>query len=132
LFGRPGGSPIEIETTRPELVPACVALVAHPDDARYQSLFGTEVRSPLFGVPVPVVAHELADPEKGTGIAMICTFGDVTDVVWWRELHLPLRVVVEKDGTIGARTFGSPGWESRDPDAANAAMARLAGSTVKR
>ena len=78
---------IEIETTRPELIPACVALVAHPDDARYQSLFGTEVITPLFGVRVPVLAHPLADPEKGSGIAMICTFGDITDVTWWRELE---------------------------------------------
>ncbi len=78
----------------PELIPACVALVAHPDDERYAPLVGTTVLTPLFGVPVPVVAHELADPEKGTGIAMICTFGDLTDVTWWRELRLPLRVVV--------------------------------------
>ncbi len=83
---------VEIDTTRPELIPACVALVAHPDDARYQSLFGTEVVTPLFGVKVPIRPHHLADPEKGTGIAMICTFGDLTDVIWWRELHLPVRV----------------------------------------
>ncbi len=78
---------IEIDTTRPELIPACVALVAHPDDARYQPLFGQEVETPLFGVQVPVRAHALADPEKGSGIAMICTFGDITDVTWWRELQ---------------------------------------------
>ena len=77
---------IEIDTTRPELIPACVALVAHPDDERYKPLFGTEVVTPLFGVRVPVRPHALADPEKGTGVAMICTFGDVTDVIWWREL----------------------------------------------
>ena len=70
-----------IETTRPELIPACVALVAHPEDARYQPLFGQQVVTPLFGVKVPVVAHPLADPEKGSGIAMICTFGDTTDVI---------------------------------------------------
>ena len=79
---------IEIDTTRPELVAACVALVAHPDDERYQPLFGSTVRTPLYGVEVPVVAHELAQPDKGTGIAMICTFGDTTDVTWWRELAL--------------------------------------------
>ena len=72
--------------------PACVALVAHPDDERYQPLGSARpCATPLFGVEVPVVAHELADPEKGSGIAMICTFGDVTDVVWWRELSLPVR-----------------------------------------
>jgi len=91
---------IEIETTRPELLPACVALVAHPDDARYQPRFGTTVHTPLFGVEVPVLAHELADPEKGSGIAMICTFGDVTDVVWWRELNLPVRSMLNRNGRI--------------------------------
>ena len=80
---------IEIETTRPELVAACVALVAHPDDERYEARFGSTVHTPLFGVEVPVLAHHLAEPDKGSGIAMICTFGDVTDVVWWRELALP-------------------------------------------
>ncbi len=98
--GQPTGTDIEIDTTRPELVPACVALVAHPEDSRFQPLFGRSVRSPLFGVDVPIVAHELADPEKGTGIAMICTFGDVTDVLWWRELDLPTRTIVGRNGRI--------------------------------
>ncbi len=89
-----------IETTRPELLAACVALVAHPDDDRYRPLLGTTVRTPLFGVEVPVVAHPLAQPDKGTGIAMVCTFGDVTDVVWWRELHLPVRAIVGRDGRL--------------------------------
>ncbi|MET0913882.1 MAG: valine--tRNA ligase, partial [Acidimicrobiales bacterium] len=82
------------------LIPACVALVAHPDDERYQPFFQTQVRTPLFGVPVPVKAHRLADPEKGTGIAMICTFGDTTDVTWWRELNLPVRAVVGRNGRL--------------------------------
>ncbi len=99
-FGGPDGQPVEIDTTRPELLPACVALVAHPDDQRYRHLFGASVTTPLFGVRVPVTAHELAEPEKGTGIAMICTFGDLTDVLWWRELGLPVRSVVERDGRI--------------------------------
>ncbi|WP_153538826.1 valine--tRNA ligase [Actinomadura macrotermitis] len=94
--------PVYIETTRPELLPACVALVAHPDDERYRELFGTTVRTPLFDVEVPVLPHRLADPEKGTGIAMICTFGDVTDVVWWRELDLPTRAVLDWDGRLAA------------------------------
>ncbi len=109
---------IEIETTRPELIPACVALVAHPDDPRYQPLFGRSVTTPLFGVPVPVKPHPLADPGKGSGIAMICTFGDVADVTWWRELSLPVRAVIQKDGTLGPVQWGSPGWESADPDRA--------------
>ncbi|WP_432923947.1 valine--tRNA ligase [Microbispora sp. CA-135349] len=103
-FERPDGDGAEgmvwIETTRPELIPACVALVAHPDDERYRPLFGTTVRTPVFGVEVPVVAHHLAEPDKGSGIAMICTFGDVTDVTWWRELDLPTRPVIGWDGRL--------------------------------
>ena len=121
------GAGVEIETTRPELLPACVALVAHPDDARYQPLFGTHVLTPLFGVRVPVLAHPLADPEKGSGIAMICTFGDITDVTWWRELSLPVRAVIQPNGTLKPVTFGAPGWESADAGAAQAAYDQLAG-----
>src|SRR5437868_3789703 len=113
-----GGGAIEIETSRPELIPACVALVAHPDDERYASLVGSTALTPLFRVPVPVVAHELADPEKGTGIAMICTFGDITDVTWWRELGLPVRAIVQPDGTLREVTWGEPPWQSVDPDRA--------------
>jgi valyl-tRNA synthetase len=114
---------IAIETTRPELVPACVALVAHPDDPRYRDRFGTTVRTPLFGVEVPVKAHPLADPEKGSGIAMVCTFGDLTDVLWWRELDLPVRSVVGRDGRI----VSTP--PAGVPD--NEAWQELAGRTVK-
>ena len=117
---------IWIDTTRPELVPSCVALVAHPDDERYQPYFDTaSVISPVFGVEVPVRAHELADPEKGTGIAMICTFGDTTDVTWWRELDLPVRTVIGRDGRFVADT---PAWI--DGPAANEAYQRLAGKKV--
>jgi len=98
---------VVIETTRPELLPACVALIAHPDDERYAALFGTTVTSPLFGVEVPVVAHPLAEMDKGAGIAMCCTFGDLTDVQWWRELQLPTRSVITRDGRIQAET---PQW----------------------
>lgn len=92
--------PVFIETTRPELLPACVALIAHPDDDRYKPLFGTTVRSPLFGVNVPVLAHEAAEKDKGAGIAMCCTFGDLTDVQWWRELNLPTRAIIGRDGRV--------------------------------
>ena len=95
-----GEGEIKIDTTRPELLAACVALVAHPDDERYKPLFGSTVRTPLFDVEVPIVAHHLAQQDKGTGIAMICTFGDVTDVVWWRELDLPNRAILGFDGRI--------------------------------
>ena len=94
---------VHIETTRPELIPACVALIAHPDDERYQPLFGTTVTSPVFGVEIPVLAHHLAEPDKGAGIAMCCTFGDLTDVQWWRELQLPVRTVIERDGRLQPR-----------------------------
>ncbi len=97
----PGGTgTIEIDTTRPELLAACVALVAHPDDERYQPHFGTTVTVPLYGQQVEICAHELAEPDKGTGIAMICTFGDTTDVTWWRELNLPMRTIIGRDGRI--------------------------------
>src|SRR4051794_27535182 len=99
-----GAGDVVIDTTRPELLPACVALVAHPSDERFQPFFGTTVTTPLFGVDVPIVAHHLADPEKGTGIAMICTFGDTSDVTWWRELDLPARAVVGRDGRLIADT----------------------------
>jgi valyl-tRNA synthetase len=118
---------VEIETTRPELIPACVALVAHPDDERYKPLFGAEVITPLFGVPVPVKAHALADPEKGSGIAMICTFGDLTDVTWWRELSLPVRAVIQPNGAFRPVTWGDRGWETTDAPRAQAAYDQLAG-----
>ena len=123
-FHKPDGGTIEIETTRPELIAACVALVAHPDDERYQPYFGTTVRTPLFGVEVPVVAHHLAQQDKGSGIAMVCTFGDVTDVVWWRELDLPTRPILGKDGRILA---DAP--EGIEGDAL-AVYGELAGKTV--
>lgn len=104
-----GGDPVEIETTRPELLPSCVALVAHPDDDRYRALIGTHVHTPVFEVRVPVLAHHLADPDKGSGIAMICTFGDTTDVLWWRELTLPTRSVIRRDGRLQEET---PDWLS--------------------
>ena len=111
-FHLPDGSPLFIETTRPELIPACVALVAHPDDERYRGLFGTKVISPLFGVELPVLSHELADPEKGSGIAMICTWGDTTDVTWWRELDLPTRSLIQQSGRLSQEV---PDWIEREP-----------------
>ena len=126
-FARTDGSGnVTIATTRPELIPACVALVAHPDDPRYQPLFGKTVRTPLFDVEVPVVAHELAQIDKGTGIAMICTFGDLTDVIWWRELNLPTRAVIGRDGRI---VTDMPEWITSATGTAN--YTTLAGKGVK-
>src|SRR2546429_2632020 len=119
-----------IATTRPELLPACVGVTAHPSDARYRHLFGRRAVTPLFHVPVPIFPSEPVDPEKGTGILMVCTFGDATDVQWWREQKLPLRQVLGRDGRLVPVAFGSPGWESRDPAAANHSYGHLAGKTV--
>ncbi|MGZ4501685.1 MAG: valine--tRNA ligase [Nocardioidaceae bacterium] len=123
-FHGPAG-PVYIETTRPELIPAVVALIAHPDDERYQDLFGTTVQSPVFGVAIPVLAHPAAEPDKGAGIAMCCTFGDLTDVQWWRELQLPVRTVIGRDGRLHRET---PEWLAAEPAAA--AYADLAGKTT--
>jgi len=95
-----GRGPVYVETTRPELIAACVALIAHPDDERYTDLVGTTVTSPVFRVEVPVLSHELAEPGKGSGLVMCCTFGDLADVTWWRELQLPARVIIGRDGRI--------------------------------
>ncbi len=127
-FAKPDGTSVLIETTRPELIPSCVGLVAHPDDERYADLIGTSVYTPLFGVEVPVRAHELAAPDKGTGIAMVCTFGDLTDVTWWRELDLPTRALIGRDGRFMGADFTQ--WPSRHPEVANALYATIEGATV--
>ncbi|GCD92361.1 valine--tRNA ligase [Nocardioides sp. LS1] len=124
-FHKPDGSPVHIETTRPELIPSVVALIAHPDDERYAGLFGTTVTSPVFGVEIPVLAHPLAEMDKGAGIAMCCTFGDLTDVTWWRELNLPVRTLIGRDGRMLRET---PEWLSSD--AAAAAYEDLKGKTA--
>ena len=131
-FDRPDGGAVEIETTRPELLPACVALVAHPDDERYKPLFGKDVLTPLFRARVPVRAHELADPEKGSGIAMICTFGDITDVTWWRELALPVRAIIQPNGTLRPITWGDAGWETEDVSGAQQAYDQLSGQSINK
>ncbi|WP_454810956.1 valine--tRNA ligase [Paenarthrobacter nitroguajacolicus] len=119
------GEKIFIETTRPELLAACAALVANPDDERYQPLFGKTVKSPLFDVELEVKAHPLAKADKGSGIAMVCTFGDLTDVTWWRELQLPTRAIMGRDGRIIAET---PEWITTD--AGKEAYAAIAGKTA--
>ncbi|GAA3287829.1 valine--tRNA ligase [Nesterenkonia halobia] len=119
------GEKVFIETTRPELLPSCVALVAHPDDERYQHLIGSTAVSPLFDVEVEVRSHHLADPEKGSGLAMICTFGDMTDVTWWRELNLPTRTVIGREGRVSRDV---PEWITSEAGRAN--YEQLAGKTV--
>jgi valyl-tRNA synthetase len=118
-------APVFIETTRPELISACVALIAHPDDERYKPLFGSTVRSPLFGVEIPVVAHPAAEMDKGSGLVMCCTFGDLTDVIWWRELQLPNRTIIGRDGRILPEV---PEWITDEPG--RETYATLAGKTT--
>ncbi len=121
-FHKPDGEPVYIETTRPELLVSVCALIAHPDDDRYKDLFGTNVTSPVFGVEIPVLPHPDAEPDKGAGIAMCCTFGDLTDVTWWRELNLPTRTVIGRDGRFTTET---PEWlTNAEP------YAELAGKTA--
>ena len=119
------GEQVIVATTRPELLPACVALVVHPADERYAALAGSTVRTPLFGTEAPVLAHRLAEPGKGTGIAMVCTFGDTTDITWWRDLRLPTRPAIGPDG----RLLPGPPPGITGPQA-HAAYARLAGLTA--
>ena len=121
-FAKADGSPVFIETTRPELLVSVCALIAHPDDERYQDLFGQTVTSPVFGVEIPVLAHRDAEPDKGAGIAMCCTFGDLTDVTWWRELNLPTRTVIGRDGRFVRET---PEWVTNAEP-----YEQLAGKTV--
>ena len=124
-----------ISTTRPELIPACVGVTAHPDDVRYQGLFGKHAVTPGYFAKVPIFPSEKADPEKGTGVLMICTFGDEADVEWWRRHGLELRPVVSFDGTAAPRNFvgyGQPdGWQSLNPELANSNYERIAGKRME-
>ncbi len=130
-FGVEGGGAFVIATTRPELLAACVGVAAHPDDDRYRGLFGKRALTPIFRVPVPIFKSPLVDKEKGTGILMVCTFGDQTDVVWWREHKLALRQVVGRTGHLVPVTFGSEAFPSEDAASANTAYALLAGKSLK-
>ena len=89
---------IAIMTTRPELLPACVAIMVHPQDGRYRQFIGKKALSPLFNIEVPVVADELVRFEKGTGAVMCCTFGDETDLKWQKKHHLENREIINSFG----------------------------------
>jgi valyl-tRNA synthetase len=99
-FHLDNGDTLPIATTRPELLPACVAVFVHPGDGRFRTLVGRRATVPLFGRAVPVLEDPGADPEKGTGAVMCCTFGDTADITWWHTHHLPLKVVVGRDGRL--------------------------------
>jgi valyl-tRNA synthetase len=127
-----GSGEILVATTRPELIGACCALFVHPEHPRASEWIGGTATSPLFAVPVPVLADERADPEKGSGVVMCCTFGDTTDIEWWRDHELPTRVILDRYGRLtGMNGLGSAEWPSEDLAAARAVAAELAGLKVQ-
>jgi len=130
-FGVEGGGQLVIATTRPELLPACIAVVAHPEDERYKPLFGKKALTPLFEVAVPILPSTHADPEKGTGILMVCTFGDANDVEWWKQSGLPARSVLGQNGRFKPLTFQKEAlFSSQNPTKANAIYAQIQGLKV--
>ncbi|MBU3896460.1 MAG: valine--tRNA ligase [Nanoarchaeota archaeon] len=94
------GKDFAIATTRPELLPACVAIFVHPNDKRYKDIVGKKIEVPLFNFEVPILTDEKVDLEKGTGIVMCCTFGDQTDAEWYKAYKLPLKMAITKDGKM--------------------------------
>ncbi|MEJ2747104.1 MAG: valine--tRNA ligase [Anaerolineae bacterium] len=115
-FKLANGTSLPIATTRPELLPACVAVFVHPEDGRFTHLLNQTATVPHFGQTVPILADPGADPEKGTGAVMCCTFGDQADVEWWHTHHLPLVEVMGRDGSLteAAGEFaGLPAAEAR-------------------
>ena len=93
---------VEIATTRPELLAACVAVAVHPGDERYRGMKGATLAVPIFGHRVPVIEDVAVDPEFGSGAVMICTFGDKTDVYWWKQHSLDLRKAIDRQGVMTA------------------------------
>jgi valyl-tRNA synthetase len=109
---------IIIATTRPELLPACVAVMVHPEDERYKNLHGKNAITALFGVKVPIITDELVQMEKGTGAVMCCIFGDETDIKWWQKyekIHsLPIPCIITKNGTMSKCIVGQDVGESNN------------------
>lgn len=130
-FAVEDGETFVISTTRPELLVSCVAVVAHPSDVRYQKYFGKNAITPLFGARVPILAADHADPEKGTGILMICTFGDIADVQWWKSSGLPIKQSIALDGRMKAVDFTQAPFASVDAKKAEAFYAEVVGKTAK-
>ncbi len=126
-----GGGSFTIATTRPELLAACVGVACHPDDERYKHLIGKTAVTPLFSAPVRIFGSTHVVPDKGTGILMVCTFGDQTDVQWWREEKLPLRQIVGRDGRLMSIQFGTKEFPSKNPEAANEVYALIEKKNVK-
>jgi valyl-tRNA synthetase len=131
VFGLERDGEIVVGTTRPELIGACCALMIHPEHPRRYDLEGTRAISPLFLVPVPIIVDTRVDPEIGSGVVMCCTFGDTTDIEWWRTYNLPTRVILDKAGRLTEMPgLGGPDWPSLDLNGARSAAAGLAGSKV--
>lgn len=130
-FAVDSGESFIIATTRPEMLPACIAVVAHPDDERYKKLFGKKAITPLFHAEVPILPAEHADPEKGTGILMVCTFGDIQDVEWWKQSGLPIKQILGRDGRLKTVVHGQDAFVSRAPELANKNYSEIQGLFVK-
>ena len=126
------GEFFKIATTRPEFLPACIAVVAHPDDERYKKYFGKTAIVPLFNIPVPIVPSEHAEPDKGTGIMMVCTFGDAADVAWWKQSGLPIKQIIGKDGRIIPLEYGTGNFVSLNAEKAREYYDKIAGLPVKK
>ena len=130
-FSLQEGEEFIISTTRPELLPACVAVSAHPDDDRYKKLFGKYAVTPLFKRKVPILASAHAKPEKGTGILMICTFGDMEDVAFCKKQNLPVLQVIDEKGFFADLDFTSGLFKSEDPQSAQKYYSELKGLRVQ-
>ncbi|MBG91412.1 MAG: valine--tRNA ligase [Actinobacteria bacterium] len=131
-FDIESGGDFVIATTRPELLAACIAVVAHPDDPRYQDLFGQYAITPLFGARVPILPADHAEPDKGTGILMVCTFGDAMDVAWWKQSELPIKQVIQRNGSMAPLTFGDAPFDSTAPEDAQRFYDAIAGTRVNK
>ncbi|MFP3018425.1 MAG: valine--tRNA ligase [Candidatus Tisiphia sp.] len=104
IFHTSKGEKIIIATTRPEMLPACVAVFYNPNDDRYQQLKDQFAITPLFDVKVPILTDDLVQIDKGSGLVMCCTFGDTTDITWWRTHNLPMKIIIDKKGIINVPT----------------------------
>ncbi len=124
---KPSDEYLTIETTRPELIAADVAIAVHPDDERFKHLIGKKALSPVFEIPLEIYAHPSADPEKGSGVMMVSTWGDITDVQIWRELNLDVRCIIGRDGKIIELDNGISSWGSINPEVADNAYSKLVG-----
>jgi valyl-tRNA synthetase len=121
---------LEIATTRPELLPACVAVFVHPEDTRFAHLIGQQAITPLFGRRVPILADAAVDPLKGSGAVMCCTFGDTTDVAWWQAHKLPLIALVTRQGRLSEEGGAYAGLTLREARERIVADLRAAGQLV--